>query len=338
MTRAARTSRACGSAITFEELEDYLGQLANPREPQPLLGSLPGRGQRDAGFLDSNGRPGASAMAQYRRRRASDWRTWRTTVPQRLAGVLAAGLVAALVTAAVTGPGLARLTGPAAAMGLAWLLRFRPSADTLAWRHGAEGERRTARLLAPLERHGYQVFHDLAVPRSPANVDHVVVGPTGVYVIDSKRYRGRLRYFGGTCGTAAGLWTGRYRRWYGRPPRSPRPSGSGPTCTSTRYCASTSPAGRGDTSSWWMASRSLTPPPYVRPCRSPGRHCRPSRSPWSPGRSGSASNPQPDLADVSPASALTACDRRPRGPIRSSCGYTAADQPAHVSWYGKPEM
>jgi Nuclease-related domain len=184
-------------AITFDEVEDYLGQLANPREPQPVLGSLPGRGQRDAGFLDSNGRPGASAMAQYRRRRASDWRTWRTTLPQRLAGVLAAGLVAALATAAVTGPGLARLTGPAAAMGLAWLLRFRPSADTLAWRHGAEGERRTARLLAPLERHGYQVFHDLAVPRSPANVDHVVVGPTGVYVIDSKRYRGRLRYLGG---------------------------------------------------------------------------------------------------------------------------------------------
>jgi hypothetical protein len=140
---------------------------------------------------------GSHCSAQYRRRRASDRRTWRTTLPQRLAGVLATGLVAALITAAVTGPGLARLTGPAAAMGLAWLLRFRPSADTPAWRHGAEGERRTARLLAPLERHGYQVFHDLAVPRSPANVDHVVVGPTGVYVIDSKRYRGRLRYFGG---------------------------------------------------------------------------------------------------------------------------------------------
>jgi Nuclease-related domain len=35
------------------------------------------------------------------------------------------------------------------------------------------------------------------VPGSAANVDHLVVGPTGVFVIDSKRYRGHLRYTGG---------------------------------------------------------------------------------------------------------------------------------------------
>jgi hypothetical protein len=136
-------------------------------------------------------------MAQYRRWRAADRRTWQATLPRRLAGVLAAGVVAALATTVVAGLGLARVTGPAAAIGLAWLLRFRPSPATLAWRHGAQGERRTARLLAPLERRGYQVFHDLAVPGSPANVDHLVVGPTGVFVIDSKRYRGHLRYTGG---------------------------------------------------------------------------------------------------------------------------------------------
>ena len=31
---------------------------------------------------------------------------------------------------------------------LAWRLWFRPSSDSLAWRRGAAGERRTARLLA----------------------------------------------------------------------------------------------------------------------------------------------------------------------------------------------
>jgi Nuclease-related domain len=193
-------------AITFDELEGYLAQLASPSEPAPLPGPRPDRSGRrrqwDAGFLDGHGRPGASAMAQYRRRRAVDWRTWRATVPQRLAGVLAAGIGAALATTVVAGAGLARLTGPAAAIVLGWLLRFRPSPATLAWRHGAQGERRTARLLAPLERRGYQVFHDLAVPGSGANVDHLVVGPTGVFVIDSKRYRGRLRYTGGQ------LWHG----------------------------------------------------------------------------------------------------------------------------------
>jgi len=185
-------------AITFDELEDYLEQLANPSQRLPLVGPRVVRsGRRDTGFLESHGRPGASAMAQYRRRRASESHTWRTTLPQRLAGVLAAGIGAALATIVVAGPGLARFTGPVVAAALAWLLRFRPSPATAAWRHGAEGERRTARLLAPLERHGYQVFHDLAVPGSPANVDHVVVGPTGVYVIDSKRYRGHLHYSSG---------------------------------------------------------------------------------------------------------------------------------------------
>jgi Nuclease-related domain len=58
---------------------------------------------------------------------------------------------------------------------------------------GAAGERRTAHLLAALERHGWVVLHDLAVPGSRANFDHLVIGPGGVFVIDSKQYRGRLQ-------------------------------------------------------------------------------------------------------------------------------------------------
>jgi Nuclease-related domain len=193
-----------------------------------------------AGFLDGYGRPGGSAMAQYRRWRAADRRTWRATLPQRLAGVLAAGVVAALATAVVAGLGLARFTGPTAAIGLAWLLRFRPSPATLAWRHGAEGERRTARLLAPLERRGYQVFHDLAVPGSAANVDHLVVGPTGVFVIDAKRYRGQLRYLGGHLWHGGRTLDRTLETLWWEATQWPRPSGSGPTCTSTQCCASMS--------------------------------------------------------------------------------------------------
>jgi hypothetical protein len=75
---------------------------------------------------------------------------------------------------------------------LGWLLRFRTSSQTRAWRRGAAGERRTARLLAPLERHGWTILHDLAIPVSPANLDHLAIGPGGVVLVDSKRYRGRL--------------------------------------------------------------------------------------------------------------------------------------------------
>jgi hypothetical protein len=58
-----------------------------------------------------------------------------------------------------------------AAAGLGWQLRFRPSPETRVWRRGATGERHTARLLAPLERHGWAVLHDLAIPGSAANID-----------------------------------------------------------------------------------------------------------------------------------------------------------------------
>jgi hypothetical protein len=37
------------------------------------------------------------------------------------------------------------------------------------------------------------VFHDLAVPgNTSANIDHLVIGPTGVFVIDSKQWTGNV--------------------------------------------------------------------------------------------------------------------------------------------------
>ena len=77
--------------------------------------------------------------------------------------------------------------------------------DAGAWRRGAVGERRTARLLGPLEREGWAILHDLAVPGSRANLDHLAIGPGGVFVIDSKQYRGRLQ-----LDPSGRLWHGRY--------------------------------------------------------------------------------------------------------------------------------
>jgi hypothetical protein len=109
-----------------------------------------------------------------------------------VAVVLAAGVTAGLLGTQLA-PHLAGLLAVVAAAGLGWRVRFRPSTDTLAWRRGAAGERRTARLLAPLERRGWAVLHDLVIPGTAANIDHLVIGPGGVLVIDSKQYRGRLR-------------------------------------------------------------------------------------------------------------------------------------------------
>jgi len=180
--------------LSHADLAALLAHLdQHDRDQDP--GDIPGSGVPAPALAirvrASVGRPGASAEAEYRHRRAAEWATWSRSLPWRVAAVVAVGLTAwMLATQAL--PQLAALAGITVAAGLAWLLRFHVSPDTLAWRRGAAGERRTARLLAPLERRGWAVLHDLAIPGSQANLDHLVIGPGGVVVIDSKQYRGRL--------------------------------------------------------------------------------------------------------------------------------------------------
>lgn len=76
-----------------------------------------------------------------------------------------------------------------------------PTAIT-AWRTGAEGERRLGRRLDRLAETGrVEVLHDRALPGSRANLDHLDVGPSGVFVIDAKRYRGKLEVRRGGAGS-----------------------------------------------------------------------------------------------------------------------------------------
>lgn len=57
---------------------------------------------------------------------------------------------------------------------------------------GAQGERIAADLLTRLPPDWF-VLHDVAWPgRARANIDHVVVGPTGIYVIDAKNWSGSV--------------------------------------------------------------------------------------------------------------------------------------------------
>jgi hypothetical protein len=58
---------------------------------------------------------------------------------------------------------------------------------------GAQGEETTAIALGTLPAEYWTVLHDLRWPgRRYANVDHVVIGPPGVFVIDSKNWAGRI--------------------------------------------------------------------------------------------------------------------------------------------------
>ncbi|MEX0789259.1 MAG: nuclease-related domain-containing protein [Actinomycetota bacterium] len=64
------------------------------------------------------------------------------------------------------------------------------------WRIGAEGEQKTASHLTGLEQAGFIVRHDRRVPGYGGNVDHIAIGPTGVWVIETKSYRGRVEVHG----------------------------------------------------------------------------------------------------------------------------------------------
>jgi hypothetical protein len=160
--------------------------LGGPRTPPTPTAALPA--QPPAGSLGS---PGRSALAAYRRRRATELAAWTRTLVWRAPLVAAAGLVVHVLTARAGLPH-GGLVGLAVAALASWRLRFRPSEQARTWQRGAHGERHTARLLDRLPRDGYVVFHDLAVPGSPANVDHLVIGPTGLFVIDSKQWTGSV--------------------------------------------------------------------------------------------------------------------------------------------------
>lgn len=72
--------------------------------------------------------------------------------------------------------------------------------STTAWDTGALGEERLGQRLNEFASPTLRVLHDRRLPGSRANIDHVAVTPTGVYVIDAKRYvdrRPSLRVEGG---------------------------------------------------------------------------------------------------------------------------------------------
>jgi len=94
-----------------------------------------------------------------------------------------------------------RLQGARPKSGLAGLIAalFGPSAkekrqlaEEKNWATGADGEQLLARSLA---RRCPEVplLHDRRMPRSRANIDHIAVAASGVYVIDAKRYSGTIK-------------------------------------------------------------------------------------------------------------------------------------------------
>ncbi|MEO7147809.1 MAG: nuclease-related domain-containing protein [Terrimesophilobacter sp.] len=71
--------------------------------------------------------------------------------------------------------------------------------STRAWAVGARGEEKLGHRLNGLKSDSVHLLHDRRIPGTKANIDHMVVCPSGVFVIDAKKYKGQpsLRVEGG---------------------------------------------------------------------------------------------------------------------------------------------
>lgn len=63
--------------------------------------------------------------------------------------------------------------------------------STTAWDTGAVGEERLGNRLNELASETMRVLHDRRIPGTKANIDHLAVTASGIFVIDAKKYKGR---------------------------------------------------------------------------------------------------------------------------------------------------
>ena len=141
-------------------------------------------------------RAGASAQAAYLRRREQERKSWGLDWAWWSLAVIGAALAGATLVGATVGSWLAM---PAALLLAAWTgqrLRFRLSLEATTCRRLAATQRRTAALLAPLADEGWQVLHDVTLPGWLDSLEHLAVGPNGVWVVASWQRPRRL--LGGT--------------------------------------------------------------------------------------------------------------------------------------------
>jgi Nuclease-related domain len=83
--------------------------------------------------------------------------------------------------------------GAAIAVGIAFSMYTldEPPQHVQNWKRGGEGERRTEKTLKPLERNGWTVEHDVQ-REGRANLDHIVTGPPGVFLLETKNLVGTI--------------------------------------------------------------------------------------------------------------------------------------------------
>jgi hypothetical protein len=60
-----------------------------------------------------------------------------------------------------------------------------------AWRRGAEGEEAVGKGLEKLAKHGWLALHSVSVGQRDSDIDHVMIGPGGVFTLNTKNHLGK---------------------------------------------------------------------------------------------------------------------------------------------------
>ena len=138
---------------------------------------------------------GKSAGASSQRKYKELTRSWRRRKWKLFAVLALICVVVGVVTfqAAQRWPSQGWTFGMFAGMFFAGflILRMSPPGWIENWQVGAWGEESTAKALRVLEDDGWVVMHDLDAA-GRGNVDHIAVGPGGVYLLDSKNLFGSV--------------------------------------------------------------------------------------------------------------------------------------------------
>lgn len=73
---------------------------------------------------------------------------------------------------------------------------FDVKTDERAFRVGANGEESVGARLEKLEKHGWHVLHSIPVGKGDSDIDHLLIGPGGVYTVNTKNHPGKQVWVG----------------------------------------------------------------------------------------------------------------------------------------------
>lgn len=165
--------------------QPHLSQPVTASSPQPTSED-DGSNHRPFGGFGPAGEPGAGADSdQPQRTRVRDLaldarvRLWRL----RALIMLIVGVVFSIIAGWPTGITLAVLAGIADTIYRSRTVGSVPPRGKL-----DRAQRSTQKQLARMHRAGYLAWHARPIPGSMEVIDHLVVGPTGIYAIDSEKW------------------------------------------------------------------------------------------------------------------------------------------------------